>query len=472
MRFALLFFLVACSAAQDAQLIDVDEVSPSSIEAGGMLEVHGSGFPSGRVGEARLRGRYVQPGERVREVDVPFEIRALSDGRCEAELDSQAVARLGGRGTFHGELSVRFEGVDESYVTGGRTIVLDVGELGVDPMRTRERRQLGHQAALGLTLADDTSAGLTVTALTSNGLAERAGVRVGDRLVALGGLRLRSGADLLLPPEDRSLIVEREGLAAELALALPRAAHRPSSFWLLLLIPLAAWILGPGGRAIRAVTPATRRPSLPRLAWMAAVCAACVALLGWRSIDVSVWLAAALTLRAGSIVAARGRFVSMVREVPFVVALIGVVTALGSTETAAAWGQLEQGAIFGAPLLWGLLAAHVVGLAGPRGVIADAHRALTSTLLVALLVAGLDLGPLLAIAALLVATLAAWLPVRVRPWAWRTAVVVLPVHLAALLWMPAPTFREGVALAAIVALVPLLMLLWPRRSVPRLHGYL
>lgn len=472
MRFALPFFLVACSVAQDAQLIEVAEISPTSIEPGARLAISGSGFPSGRVGEARLRGSYVQPGERAHEVDVPFEIRALSDGRCEGELDARAVARLGGRGTFHGDLWVRFEGVDGSHVTGRMAIELDVGELGVDPDRTREQRQRDHQAVLGVTLDDDTSAGLMVTELVPGGIAEHAGVRVGDRLVALGGLRLRSGADLLLPPDDRTLMVEREGLAAELALALPRAAHRPSSFWLLLLVPLAAWILGPGGRAIRAVTPSTRRPSVPRLAWMAAVSAACVALLGLRSIDVSVWLAVALTLRVGSIVAARGRFVSLVREAPFVLALVGVVTTLGSTETAAAWGVLEHGAIFAAPLLWGLLAAHVVGLAGPRGVIADAHRALTSTLLVALLVAGLDLGPLLALAGWIVASVAAWLPVRVRPWGWRTAMVVLPVHLAALLWMPAPTFHEGVALAAIVALVPLLMLVWPRRSVPRLHGYL
>ena len=104
--------------------------------------------------------------------------------------------------------------------------------------------------------------------------------------------------------------------------------------------------------------------------------------------------------------------------------------------------------------------------------IADAHRALTSTLLVALLAGGLDLGPLLALGGLVVAMLAAWLPVRVRPWGWRSAMLVLPVHLAALLWMPAPTFEEGLALAAIVALLPVVMLLWPRRSVPRLHGYL
>ena len=302
MRFALLILLAACSVAQDAQLIEVHEVSPASIEPSGTLEITGSGFPSGRVGEARLRGRFVQPGVAAQDVDVPFEVRALSDGRCEAELDSRAVARLGGRGTFHGDLWVRFEGVDASHVTGRATIELDVGELGVDPDRTREQRQLDHQTALGLALEDDTSSGLKIAQLTPGGLAERAGARVGDRLMALGGLRLRSAADLVLPPEDRSLVVEREGLAAELALALPRAAHRPSSFWLLLLIPLAAWILGPGGRAIRAITPSTRRPSLVRLGWMAGVCAASVALLGVRSIDVSVWFAAALALRAGSIV--------------------------------------------------------------------------------------------------------------------------------------------------------------------------
>ena len=470
--FALPFLVAACSVAQDAHLIDLHEVSPTSVETGGMLALEGRGFPAGRVGEARLRGRFVQPGERAREVDVPFTVRAVNDARCEGELDARTVAALGGRGTFHGDLWVRFEGVDHNRVTGRMAIELDVGELGVDPERTRERRQRDHQSALGLTLDEETSDGLKVVSLTAGGIAERAGVREGDRLVALGGLRLRSAADLLLPPEDRTLVVEREGLAAELALALPRAAHRPSSFWLLLLIPLAAWVMGPGGRAIRALTPATRRPSWPRLGWMAAVSAACVALLGLRSIDVSVWLAAALALRAGSIVALRGRFVSMVREAPFVLALVGVAAALGSTETGAAWGPLEHAPIFAAPLLWGLLVAHIVGLAGPRGVIADAHRALTSTLLVALCSAGLGLGPLLALAGLAVAVLAAWLPVRVRSWGWRTALLVLPVHLAALLWMPAPTFHEGVALTAIVALVPLAMLLWPRRSVPQLHGYL
>lgn len=472
MRAALLIFLGACSVSQDAHLIAVEEITPRSIEAGGTLEVRGQGFPSGRVGEARLRGLYVQPGEAAREVDVAFEIRALGAMHCEAELTREAVGRLGGRGTFHGDLLVHFEGVEQSRVTGRQSVELDVGEYGVDPDRTRTQRQLDHQAALGLALEDDTTHGLKVASLVPGGLAERAGVRTGDTLVALGGLRLRSAADLLLPPEDRSLVVEREGLAAELALALPRAQHRPHSFWLLLLVPLAAWLVGPGGRAIRAATPATRRPSLARLGWMAVVSALCVWLLGLRSIDVSVWLGAALALRAGSIVAARGRFVSMVREAPFVLLLVGIAAAIGSTETEAAWAPIEHAAILAAPLLWALLAAHVVGLAGPRGVIGDAHRALTCTLVVALLAGGLDMGPLVALGGLVVAAVSAWLPVRVRPWGWRSAALVLPVHLAALMWIPAPTFQESVALAAIVALVPLVMLAWPRRSVPRLHGYL
>lgn len=465
----LVFFVTACSVAQDAQLIDVDEVAPSSVEAGSVLTIRGRGFPSGRVGQARLRGLYVQPGYDAREVDVAFEVRAVNDAVCEGELDRDAVSHLGGRGTFHGDLVVRFEGIDGSGVAGSITTELDVGELGVDPARTRARRQEDHQSVLGLTLEEGS---LKVASLSPGGLAERAGVRVGDRLVSIGGLRLRGAADLVLPPQDRTLVVEREGLAAELTLVLPRAAHRPSSFWLLLLVPLAAWLMGPGGRALRSVTPTTRRPSLARLGWMACVCAASVALLAWRSIDVSVWLGAALVLRAGSIVTMRGRFVSMVRELPFAVALVGVTAALGSTETSSAWGAWEHAALLQAPFLWALLAAHVVGAAGSRGAIADAHRALTCTVLVALVAAGMDLGPGLALTGLTVAAIAAWLPVRARPWGGRTAMLVLPVHLAALVWMPAPTLDEGIALAVIVGGLVVVTLLWPRRSVPRLHGYL
>lgn len=476
MRLLLVLLLVACqSAPPGAELLQLDELTPTRVDPGATLTIRGRGLPAGRRGRLRLRGRFYRPGAPSRAADVELPVRVVADGRAEATLDRAAVARLGGRGTLDGEAVLSFEAVGGGEVSGRLPIELDVGPADIVALQEDSRRERSAPRALGVVLAED-SLEVRVAEVAPASLAARAGLRPGDRLLEFGGLRVRSGADLALSPEADRIVVERPGVAGRLTLRLPDD-HGPAvrSFWALLLLPLVAfWWLGPGAAELRRITPRGACPRPRRWLGMAAVAGLCAALLNWRPIGVGLWLAASLAMRAATLVraSASARLRGFGGELALWMAVAAVCVSTGSTSTGAASADLAHSALARAPLVWGLLIAALLALAGPRGFAADTHRALAATLLVALASGGLGGGWLLVGAAVLLAVVAAWLPPSACRWALPSACVLLPLHVAASFAAPRPGAFEAIALSIAAGAVPMVALLWPRRRVPRIHAYL
>ncbi len=473
MRF-LLVLVVACQhAPPSAELLQLEELSPTQVDPGTTLTIRARGLPAGREGRLRLRGQFYRPAEAPRTIDVEIVARAVADTQAEADLDRATIARLGGRGTLRGEAMLSFEAVGGGEVRGRLPIELDVGPADVAALRVHARREQTAPAELGVVLADDPFQA-RVEEVLEGSLAAHAGVRPGDRLIALGGLRIRSGADLAPSPGAGELVVERPGVAGTLTLRLPDPAQTQGrSYWLLLSLPIAAfWLLGPAGRELRRATPRGACPRLRRWVGMTAAAAFGATLLGWRPIDVGVWLAVSLLLRAASWTPASPRFRAVGAELALWMSTMAICVSTGSTSTAAAWTDPAHSALARAPLLWGLIFTVVLALAGRRGPIADAHRALAATLVVALAAGGFGGGVPLVAAGVLVAAVAAWLPTNATRWALPSALVLLPLHVAASFALPPPRLYETLALSAVIAAVPLVVLAWPRRRVPRIHAYL
>ncbi|MEM9074001.1 MAG: PDZ domain-containing protein [Myxococcota bacterium] len=469
-RFVLLCLVGACAGETPADLLVLEEVSPSALEAGSTLRIRGRGFPPGRPGSVRLRGSYVRPGQEPTPVDVSLSALAVSHDAAEAVLDADAIHRLGGRGTLHGEIVLSFEARPSGNVAGHLPVDLDVGPVGVAALRERARAAVSAPRAFGVTLADDPLVGSRVDQVAQGSPADRAGVQGGDRIVEVSGVRVRNGADLQLLASAPTVVVTRDGVAGELILRVPDPpTSNATSVWLLLLVPLAGWwVLGPGVRELRRVTPKGARPRARRLVVMALVALAASFALGRWSVDLAFWLAGSLVLRAAS----DFRLRAAIPEVAVWFAAIGCALVAGSTESGAAWGALSESSIARAPLLWGLFAAAIASLGGGEGLLRDVHRAYALTLLVALGSGGLDHGPLLAVAATLGAACTAWLPKASRRWAALGALAVLAVHAGSLLLVRPPSPEEALAWAVVMAALPTLALLWPRRRVPRLHAYL
>src|SRR5687767_13640354 len=109
---ALPLVLGACDTLVDPQLIPVRRITPAAIEPGVELEVIGAGFPAGRDAVVRFAGVFHRPGQPPLDVSVSARGRAVASDRVELVVGERLVSRLGGRGTFRGDVRVTFAGAD------------------------------------------------------------------------------------------------------------------------------------------------------------------------------------------------------------------------------------------------------------------------------------------------------------------------------------------------------------------------
>jgi len=96
-----------------------------------------------------------------------------------------------------------------------------------EPVQARELTAVGK--AVGIRLQED---GVTITGFTEAGNAERAGLRIGDRIEAVGGTAVKSAAEisaLTSAGEPVAVAVDRDGKRAEFLVTPERAGDR----WLL-----------------------------------------------------------------------------------------------------------------------------------------------------------------------------------------------------------------------------------------------
>jgi len=188
-----------CARRATPDLLEIDELGPSTLESGTEVTIIGKGFPEGRAGTLRLQGRLHTPARRARSVDWTFPLLANSPGELSFELRERGLdERLEGaaHATFRGDARVEFEAIKK-----GRPVLAGAKQdlvLDFFSSATSDTRDDSFTTFLGIQVDD----ALRVTDVTPQGIAESAGLQVNDTLLVLDGVRLDSVHDLL--PEAAS----------------------------------------------------------------------------------------------------------------------------------------------------------------------------------------------------------------------------------------------------------------------------
>ena len=175
---------------------------------------------------------------------VMRELWAVSAGGPIDEVQIRAaLCKVGGR-AFDAELDAWVHGTDDLPLQAA------LAAFGVD--WAGETATLGQR--LGLRVSESALTGVKVSHVLRGGAAERAGLSVGDELLALEGWRLRrldEALRLMQPGTPASLLVARD----QRVLSLP------------LTLPLAAALAGPGVTLKLAEKPAAAAAGLQK-AWL------------------------------------------------------------------------------------------------------------------------------------------------------------------------------------------------------------
>jgi hypothetical protein len=346
--------VVACARPIEADLLDVRGVSPDRVQPGHRVSVRGSGFPSGRDAQVRFAGVLHRPGLAARAVDVELDGDAVADDRVEVAIPAAALRRFGGRGTFRGTVTVSFgaDAIDEGRVVGS---LADVAiDLVPAEALTAVDRTFAPRVGLELAPREDDEPGVLVTRVAGGSRAAQAGLVEGDRIVALGGLRLLSRDELAPPPDVAAieLSVAREGEAGTFAVLLPLDGldeSVPRASIVIAQLAVLVWLgalllLGPGAALVDRLAPSSRRvPYVLAIAALGGSIALREALVAVPLIGLdSVVLAIVAGRGAVVLLAARGareRVDAIARGVTAVVAALcalGVASiATGTTELAA-----------------------------------------------------------------------------------------------------------------------------------------
>ena len=254
------FVLTACTSPSGSDLLVVSAVGPTRLDDGSTLVVTGEGFPLGRDGTLVLRGIHQRPGEAPRPVEETLVVRVTSAGRAERAIDADTLATLGARGTFVGHAELSFEAARGGRVLGRVDTTLDLG----GPLESDTDASAAFLARLGVRLDDELplEGGVVLGEVFPGSLAADHGLLAGDRLVAIGQLRLRAPNEVrpLRGVDPIVLHVARPGLEGTREVALPsRAPSPPGDPMLAALLALFAAVFvvfGPGGRALASL----RRP--------------------------------------------------------------------------------------------------------------------------------------------------------------------------------------------------------------------
>ena len=274
--------LAACSPSPSSDLLVVSAVGPARLDDGSTLTVLGEGFPLGRAGTLVLRGTHQRPGEAPRAIEETLAVRVTSADRAEHTIDAATLASLGGRGTFVGRAELAFDAAQGGRVLGRVDTTLDLG--GASSVDTEA--SAAFLARLGASLDEELpiEGGVVLSEVRAGGLAASHGLAEGDRIVAIGQLRVRDPNELRAPRGAESIVlhVARPGLEGTREVVLsnraPTSHGDPIVAILLALFAAVVVLFGPGGRALASL----RRPGValvPRLVAPALVTASVAAAL-------------------------------------------------------------------------------------------------------------------------------------------------------------------------------------------------
>jgi len=360
MRIVALFCLLSalgCSAYDDLHLFEVDGVEPDQVEEGGTLRVHGEGFPLGREARVVFSGELRRPGQPSipLRVSLPGEVR--NESLIEVPIEEELIEEIGGRGTFDGGLRVTFRAANDTRdVFAEQRVLVDFLpdtslQLGAETTLEESPSRLG-AAHFGVVLSREETgiAGVTVEAVEPGGLAARQGVRPGDVLVELDGLRLYSWRDFLPDPttSESTIAVARPGLGGVHSLRWPHdaTASRADSLAAFVLL-LLGFVLGWCSPAVLGLTALARGSTeawLTRLSSILVLSSVLFTVSTVRSI--AVWIVALGILAALFSVAARDRTAAV--RFPFVLTSALTIMIVGRSADLTALVELQGGG----PLHW------------------------------------------------------------------------------------------------------------------------
>lgn len=206
LAFLILGVCVGCASQKTPDLLEINRLTPGAIETDSEIQINGSGFPENRPGKLILEGVAHTPARPPRLVTWELPLVAESSSTLIARPDARIL-----RDFTEGAAHLTFRGTARVYfspIIAGRPplrgtkddIVLDLfvtsGGVAEDPK--------GFLEFLGLKLDAD----LVVVEMTSESVADRAGLRVGDRLHTLDGVRLDSPRDFLPQAQAETSVIE------------------------------------------------------------------------------------------------------------------------------------------------------------------------------------------------------------------------------------------------------------------------
>lgn len=255
--------LAGCSGEVRAELLEVEQISPTRVAPGTRIAIDGVGLPVATEAALVLEGTLHTPqGTRALSARLPAEI--LTEERAEVLLTGALFDDLiGGRGTFEGqavlavamaggagELTGTVDDVTLDFVLGEGVALLELDEATATGLGLEAERREG---ALVVTRADEPAA--------------RWGVAQGDVLVAIDGLHVLEPADLSGWSErPTSIEVLRDGVPLTLG---PRTAEpapdqrlRTGELAVLAVVLTLLLRIRPPRREVE---PTSRRPSRKQL---------------------------------------------------------------------------------------------------------------------------------------------------------------------------------------------------------------
>ncbi len=375
---AVIAFLGACERPIAPPLVEVSELAPREVEPGDRLELRGSGFPQGRSGRVTLEGTVHRPGEPpVRGVTVEAEGAVTAPDRVEVVVRESFAERLCGRGdraahaTFRGDVQVAFASNDPSappLVGALRGVVLDVIPASARASVLEARVAEGGRvlAFLGVVPGASTPRGIPIEQVRASSPAERAGIQVGDTIVAVDGVHALSAGDVAPASARAAELTIRHGDSGSeetktISLLEYSGERVPTEYTPALVIvglalALLVFLLLPGPASLAAlemrIASRVRRTSVRealevlvgtgRHAALSAIVSAVIAAFALtpyvvgREVDGVVLLAAGATMLVWSRVALERGFVASVKTLAWM--LLAVVAMAGAV--ALAIGQL------------------------------------------------------------------------------------------------------------------------------------
>lgn len=205
------FVLSGCSpSGAPPDLLQVVAVQPREVSSGDELEIVGTNFPEGKPATISFVGSLHRPGQQPKhDVEIVVAATSASRQRIVALLDDITLGELAGRGaeashtTFRGRVIAAFA----PKLSGAPPVTGSLEGVEVDfyppdnpqsPLKRLEEEGERARAFFGLELDIRPGvAGLLVKQVATNSRAESSGVRVGDRLLALDGVRLYEISDFV-----------------------------------------------------------------------------------------------------------------------------------------------------------------------------------------------------------------------------------------------------------------------------------